>query len=113
MYESRDQPLISSWQFAKRMLGHALVGIVFVAFSLMLGTLGHVWFDSKVNWDDAALNAAMMVGGLGPLALPETWAGKVFFAIYGAYVSLVLAATFGLIIAPVLHRVLHSFHLED
>jgi hypothetical protein len=45
--------------------------------------------------------------------LPETWAGKVFFAIYGAYISLVLAATFGLIIAPVLHRILHTFHLED
>ena len=113
MYESRDEPLITGWQFAKRLLAHVLIGIVFVAFSLMLGALGHMWFEENVHWHDAALNAAMMVGGLGPMALPETWSGKVFFAIYGAYISLVLAATFGLIIAPVLHRILHTFHLED
>ena len=65
MYESRDQPLISGWQFTKRLLAHALIGIVFVAFSLMLGALGHMWFEENVHWHDAALNAAMMGGGWG------------------------------------------------
>jgi len=113
MYESRNQPLISWRRFVLRLLVHAAFGVLFVALSLLLGALGHVWLEENVHWHDAALNAAMIAGGIGPLILPETVAGKLFFAFYWAYVSLVLAATFGLIIAPVLHRVLHAFHLED
>lgn len=113
MYESRNQPLISRRRFILRVLAHAVLGVVFVGVSLLIGALGHVWLEDNVHWHDAALNAAMIAGGLGPLVLPETVGGKLFFAFYGAYVSLVLVATFGLVIVPVLHRVLHAFHLED
>lgn len=113
MYESRNQPLISRGRFLWRLLVHAFWGVLFVGLSLMLGVVGHVWLEENVLWHDAALNAAMIAGGVGPLLVPETVGGKLFFAFYGAYVSLVMAAAFGLIIAPVLHRVLHAFHLEE
>lgn len=113
MYESRNQPLLSRRQFLWRLLVHAFWGVLFVTASLLVGVLGHLWLEENVLWHDAALNAAMIAGGIGPLVVPETVGGKLFFAFYGAYVSLVMAATFGLIIAPVLHRVLHAFHLEE
>lgn len=45
--------------------------------------------------------------------LPETVYGKIFLALYGAYISVVFVAVIGLVMAPILHRVLHAFHLND
>lgn len=113
MYESRDEPLISRRQFAKRMLWHLVLATLFIVVSIFIGVVGHVTLESGVAWHDAALNAAMIAGGLGPLMVPATYAGKVFFALYGVYLSLVFAATLGVVLAPLAHRMLHIFHLDD
>lgn len=113
MYESRDEPLISHHQFARRMFWHLVLATVFITFSILIGVVGHLMFETGVKWHDAALNAAMIAGGLGPLMLPETFPGKVFFALYGVYLSLVFAATLGVVLAPIAHRVLHAFHLDE
>jgi len=113
MYESRSAPMLSRREFAWRMFWHIMLAMVFVAVSLVIGVAGHLWLEEGVNWHDAALNAALIAGGIGPIILPTTYAGKLFFAFYGAYVSLVFAATLGVVLAPLAHRVLHAFHLDD
>ena len=113
MYESRGESMISRHQFAWRMFWHIVLAMVFILISVFIGVVGHVWLEEGVNWHDAALNAALIAGGIGPLLLPETYAGKVFFALYGVYVSLVFAATLGVVLAPIAHRVLHAFHLDE
>lgn len=113
MYESRSEPIISRLQFAWRMLWHLMLAVVFFVVSILIGVIGHVLVEDGVSWHDAALNAALIAGGLGPMMLPTTYAGKLFFALYGVYLSLVLAATLGVVLAPIAHRVLHAFHLDD
>lgn len=113
MYESRDQPLISRHRFAWRMFWHVVLATVFIVASIFIGVIGHLLLEKGVHWHDAALNAALIAGGIGPMMMPETYAGKVFFAVYGVYVSLVFAATLGVVLAPIAHRMLHAFHLDE
>jgi hypothetical protein len=69
MYERRDEPLLTRAEFAVRWLVHFLVAIGFVVLSLAAGMLGFVYFENKhVNsFHDALLNAAMLLGGMGPI----------------------------------------------
>ena len=62
---------------------------------------------------DAFLNAAMLMGGMGPVDAPRTDGGKLFAGVYALYAGLVFLVGAGLIFAPVVHRVLHKFHWEQ
>lgn len=113
MYESRSEGLISRRRFALRLLAHLLLAMAFIAFSLLIGVLGYLWMEGDAHWHDVTLNMAMIASGIGPIMLPETIHGKVFLALYGAYISVVFVAVLGLVIAPILHRILHVFHLDE
>jgi hypothetical protein len=64
-------------------------------------------------WRDAFLNAAMLLGGMGPVNAPITPAGKVFAGLYALYAGLIFLVTAGLLLAPLVHRILHRFHWEE
>ncbi len=113
MYESRGEELISRKRFVMRLLKHVLVALALVIFSLLLGILGYLWIEADAHWHDVTLNMAMIASGIGPIMLPQTVKGKIFLAVYGAYISVVFAAVLGVVVAPILHRVLHVFHLDD
>ncbi len=112
MYEPRHRPLLSRAQFARRVAGHLLVGLGVIGASLMLGMAGYVAFED-LPWMDAFLNAAMLLGGMGPVDMPQTEAGKLFAGSYALYAGLVLIVVAALLISPVIHRVLHRFHWEQ
>ena len=40
-------------------------------------------------------------------------AGKIFAGVYAIYCGIALIGTTGVIMAPIIHRGLHKFHLED
>ncbi len=88
-----------------------IMACVFVGLSLLLGMWG---YHSLVGlaWDDAFLNAAMILSGMGPMAPCPTFWGKIFAGTYALYSGLVLVLSSGLIIAPIAHRVLHKLHCE-
>ncbi|ROT44308.1 hypothetical protein [Pusillimonas sp. NJUB218] len=113
MYESRVEQVISKRQFAIRMLKHLLLALAFILVSLLCSMLGYMWFEDGVHWHDAALNMAMIASGIGPTMLPATVQGKIFLALYSAYISVVFVAVLGLVMAPIMHRILHVFHLDD
>jgi hypothetical protein len=66
-----------------------------------------------MNAVDAFLNAAMILGGMGPVGELSSDAAKVFAGLYALYSGLVVLIAAGVIFAPVLHRVLHSLHLAE
>lgn len=115
MYENRSQPPLDWAAFAVRMLRHLSLAIAFVGFSLGVGMLGYLYFENeKVHtWRDAFLNAAMLLGGMGPIHTPESEGGKVFAGAYALYAGLVFLVVIGLLFAPVLHRFLHLFHWDQ
>ena len=111
MYESRHQPPLKRRAFLRRMLMHALLGCALIVASLAIGMAGYVEFES-LPWRDAFLNAAMLLGGMGPVDPPVSDAGKLFAGLYALYAGLVFLIAVAIMVAPLMHRVLHLFHWE-
>ena len=63
-------------------------------------------------WRSSFLNAAMLLGGMGPVNDPQTDAGKLFAGAYALFAGLVFIVIAGLLLAPSLHRLLHTFHWD-
>ncbi len=89
----------------------ALAGAVILG-SLAIGVCGYHYLDS-LPWIDSLLNASMILGGMGPVDPMKTDAAKIFASIYALYSGLALIAVVGLLLAPVIHRLLHKFHFAD
>ncbi|MFO0970247.1 MAG: hypothetical protein U0793_32260 [Gemmataceae bacterium] len=111
-FESRHQPLASRRRFVRRLARSVLMAGVLVGVSLLAGMLGYHFLEG-MPWIDAFANAAMILSGMGPLGPLQTTAGKLFAGIYALYSGLVLIFATGIILAPIVHRVLHRFHVED
>lgn len=111
MYEPRTHPPLPSPHFLGRLLRHVGVAVVLVAISLAIGMAGYSYFE-HLAWRDAFLNAAMLLGGMGPVDTPCTDGGKLFAGIYALYAGLVFIVTAGIVFTPVVHRVMHKFHWE-
>jgi hypothetical protein len=112
MYESRRQRPLPRPAFAQRLAAHVAVAALLLACSLLVGMSGYVRFE-RLTWLDAFLNAAMLLGGMGPVDPPRTDAGKLFAGAYALYAGLVFIVTAALVLTPVLHRVLHRFHWDE
>ncbi len=109
MYESKTHPLISRQRFVKRVLLHFGAATGLLLLSLILGMSGYEYFE-HLPWRDAFLNASMLLGGMGPVDAPRTDGGKLFAGLYALYSGLVFLIGAGLLIAPLVHRVMHKFH---
>ena len=92
-----------------RTLGAASLLLI---IALGLGVIGyHV--VAKLGWIDALLNASMILTGMGPVAILATDAAKLFASAYALFSGVVFLTVTGIVLGPVVHRVLHRFHLED
>ena len=112
MYESKKQRPLARVKFVQRLLVHLLVAFGLLGLSLVFGMWGYMFFE-KLQWKDAFLNAAMLLGGMGPVNPPQTDGGKLFAGVYALYAGLVFIITAALLFTPILHRVLHKFHWDD
>jgi len=65
------------------------------------------------SWVDSFLNAALLMGGMGPVNALHTDGGKIFAGIYAMYIGLVELIAIAIFAAPIFHRFLHHFHLES
>lgn len=83
-----------------------------LAASLAIGMAGYHWL-APMPWVDAFVNAAMLLGGMGPVDPLANDEVKLFAGIYAMYCGVVFIATAGLLIVPVANHVLHRFHLDQ
>jgi hypothetical protein len=111
-YESKHQPLISRQAFARRLARNFAAAMVLIGVSLIGGMVGYHYLEGMA-WIDAFANASMILSGMGPLGTLQTWDGKLFAGLYALYSGLALVLATGIVFAPVVHRMLHRFHLED
>lgn len=99
-------------EFVRRFLRHAGLASAVILGSLLIGVGGYVWFEG-LSWVDGFLNAAMILGGMGPVATIQTTGGKIFAGLYALYSGLVFLVAAGILLAPLFHRVVHHFHLRE
>lgn len=112
MYESLKSPPLPHTEFLLRLALHGAVATGLVLGSLLLGMAGYGYFE-HLPWRDAFLNSAMLLGGMGPVNPPVTDGGKVFAALYALYAGLIFIVAAGLLLIPVLHRLLHKLHWNE
>lgn len=112
MYESKNQPLLHTRDFTYRMLQHVGLALLVVGLTLSIGVCGHLIFE-PAEWHDAVLNTSLILAGIGPYIVPASVMGKIFFSLYSILVGLVFVATLGLVLAPLAHRIIHKFHLDE
>jgi hypothetical protein len=111
-FERRTQPVAPQSTYRVRVIRNLMAGAVLILLSLLAGALGYHALEG-LRWIDAFLNAAMILGGMGPVANLATDAGKIFATVYALYSGLVLLLAAGIIMAPAVHRVLHRFHMPE
>jgi hypothetical protein len=111
MFEHKSQPLLSAREFVGRMARSVAAVTGIVAFSLFLGSAGYRWLGG-LPWIDALLNASMILAGMGPVDPLPNAAAKLFATFYALYSGIAFLTIVAILMAPLLHRFLHKFHLE-
>lgn len=112
MYEHRQERVLPRKAFFKRLVAHIAAAFGVIVASLLGGMLGYAYFE-HLTWLDAFLNASMLLGGMGPVESPTTAGGKLFAGLYALYSGMVFLVVASLVLAPIVHRVLHRFHWNN
>lgn len=112
MFEPHQHPLLPRPAFYARVRRHATLAFVVLGTCLAIGMAGYHWLEHQ-GWVDAFANAAMILSGMGPLDPILTPAGRLFAGAYALFSGVAFLTTVGFFLMPVLHRLLHKFHLES
>jgi hypothetical protein len=105
------KPLAPRAEFLARLGRGATIAGAIIGIGLALGAAGF-HFSEDLPWLDATLNASMLLAGEGPIAPFHTVSGKLFATVYALFSGIFFITATSLILAPVVHRFLHRFHLE-
>jgi hypothetical protein len=111
MFEHRHEPLLPRAAFLRRMARYTAAALLIIISSLLIGMFGYHLFEG-LGWMDSFVNAAMILGGMGPVNSLHTATGKLFAGMYALYAGLIFLLVAGVLFVPLFHRFLHHFHLE-
>lgn len=112
LYEHLSSDVLPVRRFVVRMARHGAIVLILVGVSLALGMAGYHYL-APMPWIDAFVNAAMLLGGMGPVTPLDNDAAKFFAGSYALYCGLVFIASLSIIVAPIVHRVLHRLHADE
>jgi hypothetical protein len=111
-FEHRGQKLIPVPRFLWRLARAFMLWLVLALGGLAIGMIGYVATEG-MGLVDAFLNAAMILSGMGPVGELKTSGGKLFAGFYALFSGLFIVVATGLALAPLLHRLMHAFHVEE
>jgi len=109
--ERCGEELLPAGKFYRRLVIFGLLSLAIIFVSLCIGIAGYMALEG-MRPADAFLNAAMLMGGMGPVGPVMTDDGKIFAGLYAMYCGFILIFSVALFMTPIFHRVLHIFHLE-
>lgn len=112
MTHKPNPQLLPRREFIRRLGWSLAAGSGLLVFSLSMGIIGYHELGG-LAWIDAFLDASMILSGMGPISALHDDAAKLFAGCYAIYCGIALISATGIILAPVIHRALHKFHLED
>jgi hypothetical protein len=104
--------MIGRRAFLVRLAQHFLLTLGILALWLLLGVVGYMVLG-HLRPVDAFLNAAMIAGGMGPVDLMPDDVAKIFAGTYAIVSGVVIIGAAGIVLAPIVHRVLHAVHLDE
>ena len=112
MFEHKRDQLLPMPAFIRRVTASLLLTIIVLILALGVGVLGYHSL-AGLSWIDSILNASMILTGMGPIAPMSTDVAKLFASAYALFSGVVFLSAIGLVLAPLFHRILHKFHLDD
>ena len=112
MFEHKSESVLPQPLFFKRLVIFSSVAIGVVLVALGLGIMGYHYI-CDLSWLDSLLNASMILTGMGPVNTMNSSSAKVFASIYALFSGVVFLSSTGIILSPVLHRIMHILHMED
>jgi hypothetical protein len=112
MFEHRTDPLLPRHRFVWRVVWFLALSALAIGIALGVGVLGY-HFIGGLPWIDALLNASMILGGMGPVDPITTHAGKLFASAYALFSGLLFIGAASLVVAPFVHRIMHTIHLDE
>lgn len=111
-FERKSKPVISNKAYLKRQLYYFFLSIFLIAFSLLIGVIGY-HYTGPMGWLDALYNSSMILTGMGPVNVITNDSGKWFASFYALYSGVAFLTTAGVLLSPMVHRILHILHAED
>ena len=94
-----------------RLIRNSLIVIGLLMVAVAVGTVGY-HYTNDLPWLDAALNATMILTGMGPVAPLVRPEAKVFAIVYALASGVFFMTMVALLLAPAVQGFLHRFHLE-
>lgn len=112
MFEQKHEKLVPFPRFVRRVVFSLLLMLAVLLVALGIGVVGYHEV-AGLRWIDALLNASMILTGMGPVDPMTTTAAKLFASCYALFSGVVFLSSIGFVLAPVFHRFLHKFHLDE
>ena len=110
-FERQHQKVAPFSVFVRRMLGATGLAVFIIVFALLIGIVGYHWLGG-LDWIDSILEASMILGGMGPVNPIATTGAKLFASAYALFSGLVFIGLMGIMLTPVIHRIMHKFHVN-
>jgi hypothetical protein len=111
-YEKKYRPLAPKSIYIQRVGKNLIFSIIITFLIWTFGAIGYAYFGN-CSVTVAYYNAAMIMTGMGP-AYDNPCNSLMWFASFYALISgVVYLSSIGVILAPIVHRFIHQFHLED
>lgn len=110
-------PMPSRRVFVFKMLRSFSIATSVIGSGLLMGMVGYHAFG-HVNWTESFYYASMILAGEGPpadptgLSIAQMGRLHLFAGFYALFSGVTFITMVGVLLAPVLHRFLHRFHLE-
>ena len=111
MYERADERLLPRRRFALRMAKFLAAALAIDCLAVALGAVGYRTLEG-LSWLDSVVDSAMVITGNGPMSELKTPAGKLFAAFDALIGAAVYVVVVGVLLSPLAHRLMHSFHLK-
>ncbi len=111
-FERRHEKVAPVPVFIKRVAVSSGIACGLACIALLIGIFGYHRF-AGLGWIDALLDASMILGGMGPVHELRTDDAKIFASGYALFSGLVFIGVMALVLAPLVHRMLHKFHADD
>ena len=100
------------WRLVRRMVRNGVVLFPLAGATLLSGMAIYHWVEG-LPWSSAFLNAAMLLGGMGPVDALHTEAGRWLAGFYALFAGIVFLVLAGVMLSPVIHHALERWGADS
>ncbi|NBB22451.1 hypothetical protein GVN20_24065 [Runella sp. CRIBMP] len=114
MFEHHSQKVLPRPKFQRRVLKYSLVALGMIGVSWIIGAAGyHYLTHPHLSWVDSFYNAAMILGGMGPVDPLKCDTAKIFASFYALFSGITFLSATSVLFAPFIHRFFHILHVDN